>query len=53
MKNKKQGKFESPWDFIVKFSGLFKGPYRVSETLDPVFQEKIRLAVTFANNCSF
>ena len=48
----KKGKFRSMGDFAVKFTTLFKGPYSVPDTLDPVFLEKIRLAVTFTNSCS-
>jgi hypothetical protein len=52
MNNYRQGKFQSVWDFINKFIKLFKGPYGTSKVLDKVFQEKIRLTVTFVNNCS-
>jgi len=45
------GKFQSIWDFMNKFINLFKGPYGSSKVLDKVFQEKIRISVTFANNC--
>jgi hypothetical protein len=53
MDTHRYGKFQSLWDFIDKFSNLFKGPYRSSKVLDKVFQEKIRITVTFANNCLF
>lgn len=53
MNSNRYGKFQSGWDFIDKFSKLFKGPYGSSKVLDKVFQEKIRITVTFANNCLF
>ena len=53
MNTHRYGKFQSIWDFIDKFSKFFKGPYRTSKVFDKVFQEKIRITVTFANNCFF
>ncbi len=52
MTNTQKGKFNSIWDFAVKSTSLFKGPYSVPDTLDSVFLEKIRLAVTFSNSCA-
>lgn len=46
------GKFQSVGDFIGKFIKLFAGPYGTSRVFDKVFQEKIRITVTFANDCS-
>jgi hypothetical protein len=53
MNTRRYGKFQSAWDFIDKFIKFFKGPYGSSKVLDKVFQEEIRITVTFANNCFF
>jgi hypothetical protein len=52
MTTNKIGRFNSFWDFAVKSTRLFKGPYSRPDSLDPVFPEKIRLSVTFTNGCS-
>ena len=52
MEGFRQGQFGSASDFLRKFFNLFRGPYGSCETFDKVFPEKIRLAVTFANDCS-
>ena len=49
----RHGKFQSVGDFIDKLIKLFEGPYGSSKVLDKVFQVKIKLTVTFANNCLF
>ncbi len=53
MTKKKLTTFTSPWDFTLKFFGLFKGPTLISAFLktEKAFREKIFLTVAMKNNC--
>lgn len=53
MEKTKLRSFSSPWDFIVKFFGLFKGTTFIMTFLktDRKFAEKVLLTVAIKNNC--
>ncbi len=46
-------KFTSLWDGIVRFTGIFKGPFLITAFLgtEKKFREKLLITVTLANNC--
>jgi hypothetical protein len=45
--------FDSFPDFLKRMAGLFTGPTFIScfRNIDPVFREKLLLAVSIADNC--